>query len=389
MPTYGWIEDSDTRRWLENNENFPDPDGRPLPPRYPCPFCGALFLIVAELQNHLLVDHKGERPFLSLAGHEPQLQDSIRQSVRPDQILVFAGTNLELSVDGGPLRAVSAADLRSCIASARLTRLRLRIANQFEKAAAPVVTEYDLQFRIASTSELSAVDSSFVKHLGRSDPTIVEVDDFLQGTDASAARDYAAALADYVLAVLAKDGDPKTGISGKVQDYRRRFNGSIRTLQTFERPLAHLIASLARFSSNDFSSAGRRCDFGPLDAANSILGKLVNRAVDPEAHIESRRAPSEGRSIVCPIDAGTDNIVRRCEQLTSMPRWSTDIQEILRADCDRPSMDSLDRVKLQALWAWSAIRHGQRQNAVEPLRALVGNDCFGRWAAARLEECDS
>jgi hypothetical protein len=41
---------------------------------------------------------------------------------------------------------------------------------------------------------------------------------------------------------------------------------------------------------------------------------------------------------------------------------------------------------LLALWADTAIRLQQPDGALDALRSLVGNDCFGRWAASRLEE---
>ena len=49
-------------------------------------------------------------------------------------------------------------------------------------------------------------------------------------------------------------------------------------------------------------------------------------------------------------------------------------------------LDPLDRVKLLALWADTAIRLGQPQGALSALRKLVGNDCFGAWAVSKLEE---
>ncbi len=150
-------------------------------------------------------------------------------------------------------------------------------------------------------------------------------------------------------------------------------------------PLAQLVSGLIRFSSNDFSAI-RETEFKPLDFANAWLAILAGKQSTPTHSGAASVGEAEGRTEVCPIDNGSDAVLSEAGYLASRSRWSADVEARISSVVGSANLDPLDRVKLLALWADTAIRLGQPKGALGSMRQLVGNDCFGEWAVSRLEE---
>lgn len=316
---------------------------------------------------------------------EPGSTDIIRKPFRSSDISLFNTTAVRISYDGSSFEECGGADVGKQLSAHPNSRIWLQLENRFLAKAAPVRTEYDLVFRIYSQKSLSQIDKLFVAHLGRADPSVGEVDQFLQKSRGIGANEYADALGDYVLGVLVKDGDPGAGVRPGERDYRRRYNSALRTLQNFDRPLAQLVSGLIRFSSNDFG-AFRETEFKSLDFANAWLAKLAGKQATPSLQGTTSLGETGGRTEVCPIDNGSDAVLSEASYLASRSRWSADIEARMGSMVALAKLDPLDRVKLLALWADTAIRLGQPRGALDALRKLVGNDCFGEWAVNRLEE---
>lgn len=384
MPTAGWILEGARDRFLYGTTTVPDP-GPPPAPIFPCPFCHATFPTKAGLLRHSNDQHLGSRPFILLGGAEPSSTEIIRKAFRSADVSLINATEIYLSFDGSSFEKRDTVSVVRTLAEHRNLRIWLRLENHFLANAAPIRTDYDLSFRIYSKEILEQVDKLFVACLGRADPSVHNVDQFLQKSRSIGANEYADALGDYVLGVLIKDGDPRAGIRPGDRDYRRRYNSALRTLQEFDRPLAQLVSGLIRFSSNHFGTSQETC-FKPLDICNVWLTSLAGRLHAPSRPISADFEEDVGRIEVCPIDNGSAAVVSEAGYLSSCRRWSTDIEARMSGVVGLAMLDPLDRVKLLALWADTAIRLGQPQGALSALRKLVGNDCFGAWAVSKLEE---
>lgn len=384
MPTAGWILEDARDRFLAGTTTTPNP-GPPPAPRFACPFCYASFATNAALRRHTTDQHVGSRPFMVLGGAEPASTDIVRKAFRSGDVAVFNTTAVHISHDGSSFEECSSADLGRKLSTHPNSRIWLHLENQFLAKAAPVRTEYDLAFKIYSRRNLTQIDKLFVAHLGRADPSVGEVDQFLQKSREIDAIEYADALGNYVLGVLVKDGDARAGVRPGERDYRRRYNSALRTLQSFDRPLAQLVSSLIRFSSNDFGTI-RETEFKPLGFANTWLAKLAGKGGASSLQDAAASSQTGTRTEVCPIDNGSDAVLSEASYLASRSRWSADIEARMSGVVGLAKLDPLDRVKLLALWADTAIRLGQPRDALEAMRKLVGNDCFGEWAERSLQE---
>lgn len=388
MPTVGWIQEGNIERFLAATTSVPAPSPAKAP-RYACPFCHATFEANADLGKHLGSVHVGGRPFVTFGGLEPPSNEVIRNKLSKASIEFFNATTARISFDHGTYLEHQLQEVKRLLADGSDRRIWLRVENKFEAKAAPLRTEYDLQFRVYNPKQLLQIDRLFVSMLGRADPSVSDVDEFLQAAGRVGGDEYASALGDYVLAVLIKDGDDRSGVRPGERVYRRKYNSALRILKDFDRPLSRLISALIRLSSNDFSTA-QQTGFAPLDTVNAWLVRLTpKRSIRASTALRSKENDADTRVNVCPVDNGSDAVMRRADQLASLTRWSLDVEEALRSEVGLSSLDPLDRVKLLALWADTAIKHAKPLSAAEPLTLLLGNDCFGRWAESKLQRCEA
>jgi hypothetical protein len=231
---------------------------------------------------------------------------------------------------------------------------------------------------------LSDVDKLFLAKLGAVGVDLEEVGLFYEATRHGAAAEYAEALADYVRAVLIKDGDSRTGVSTRLHHYHEIQNRSLNVLRSFDRPLAKLLCALIRFGLNDFSGWSKASGFVHLDHANAVLGPLAQESGSP---LEAPAPKLEGQIaqvFVCPVDVGTDMVTRLATQATELPRWGSAAEEQFSALSEQASLDSFDRAKIRALWAVGALRLGATNGAQRALRLLDGDPTFGTWASEKL-----
>jgi hypothetical protein len=388
MPTVGWIYEDSVERFLADTTQVPGPLGPPKP-SFRCPFCVGSFKTPIELGEHLGDAHTGARPIFIYNGAEPKSQDTMRTLARARDLAFLNCTSVFLGVNGAAPKLCNVGEAAAALRRSS-GRVRVSLENQFERGAAPIRQSYDLEFRVPSADELQLADRNFISSLAREDPRVADVDDFLQRAKYGGASEYANALADYVLGVLLKDGDPASGVRPSTRDYRPKLNNALRVLQSFDRPLARLICAFISFSSNGFPHATVPTGYPELDRASALLNRLAAPGVQTKLPTSPESNGRSGSRIaVCPVDNGTTGVLRRATQALDAVRWTSLDEDEFRAEASLPALDPLDRVKLYVLWAYGAIRLGKPASAVEPLRELVGDHCFGRWAEAALEEYDS
>lgn len=389
MPTFGWVREDALDGFLAGTMATPDP-GLPPEPQFGCPFCYHSFKSPRGLADHLASQHTGSRPLLTVRDTELARQDVIRTPIKASDINVHNATRIEVSeLSELSFQPIEREDFDRRLCEAKSGRMWVRLKNEFDRDAIPVVQEYDLTFHIYDMDQLVATDRKFVELLGTDHANIELLDRFLLESSEYAAVEYGQALGDYVLGVLIKDSRPGNDSLAGGRDYRGKLNGALRILQEFDRPLARLICSLIRFSSNDFSqyyeTGFRRLDEASI-ALRSIARSPLNYFVEPSQHPDE--AAADKAIPVVPVDDGTDLVLSWTIKLLSAAEPSRLRAGELLADAKNAETDPLDRTKLLALAAVEALRLSDKQSAIEPLRILIGNDCFGAWAEARLQELE-
>lgn len=384
--TIGWILEGDRDRFLAARDPVPAPT-RQIP-LFRCPFCKTNFRSRALLSDHIDGLHSTKRPFLLIGGSEPGSEDVIRTNVVAKSVELFNCTELELAIDGDVFKSVQQSRLAERLTPLRQAIVRLRLTNAGDRLGQPVTQEYRLKLLVPDERSLAKIDQLFLAELGVDAVNMETVGAFYEATRDSTACEYAEALADYVRAVLLKDGDPSTGVSNRLRHYHDVQNRALHVLQPFERPLARLLCSLICFNLNDFSRSYEPTGFETLDLANSMLGPLAR---EEAGAVRGRKSQSARRPsvFVCPVDVGTDTVARLAQQATELSRWGLAAEERFSSLANQTSIDSFDAAKIRALWAATALRQGAMPSAVRALRLLDGDPTFGRWATDTLARIDS
>jgi hypothetical protein len=107
--TVGWIFEGDRDRFLAATQ--PSFQATPYVPAYQCPFCKDSFRSRKLLSAHLESMHVVKRPFLLMAGREPNSEDTIRANSIVPSLETFNCTELSVGVDGEALRRVQPSKL--------------------------------------------------------------------------------------------------------------------------------------------------------------------------------------------------------------------------------------------------------------------------------------
>jgi hypothetical protein len=385
--TVGWIFEGDRDRFLAATEP-------PIPsiahvPTYQCPLCKEIFRRSRLLSAHLESTHVVKRPFLLMAGMEPNSEDVIRTTSVIRSVEIFNCTELSVSVDGEALGRIQTSDLIQILGKLKRATIQLRLLNTGDRYTAPVTSDYHLRVVIPDEISLASVDEQFVRELGSEGVNLERVGSFYQTTRAGASAEYAEALADYVRAVLIKDGDPRTGVSTRLHHNLDIYSRALSTLQSFERPLAKLLSALIRFGLNDFTRWQDATGFEILDHAYSLLGPLAEFDRMPLGVGKHQIGRASARVFVCPIDVGTDSVTRLAKQAAELTRWGTAAEQQFSALAEQESISPLDRAKIRALWAATALRLGASASAQKVLSLLDGDPTFGLWTASKLAKVES
>lgn len=354
---------------------------------------------------HITRTYPVTRPYMTIGGAEPTEGFVLRVTTRASAIQ-FENTNkISVQVDNKDPKTLPLEEARKTLSQFRLARIRIVLQNApqtkimprnwqaitrntgaltglpyHEINTEPVTTAYDFDVKIASAAELSAVEAAFDKHLSTPNFTMNSVSQFLADHRCTgAATDYARGMAEYATGVLAKEGQIARYIEPSPSQYRNHFVTALEIFAQHQRALPTLLSGFIRFSLNDFTQAGAETGNPLLDAATATLA-------GPTATIKRTPSSERGKTrSICPIDHGTDRILRLAEHLAAAERWSQILHDECKQVASANSIALEDKNKAYALWGLAAIRLGARRDADEPLSRISATYPFNAWAPALLD----
>ena len=353
-------------------------------PSHRCPFCDLSFARRKELGDHLALAHRGERPVLLIDGLEPARDAAIRQTVRKADIVVENCTLVHISKDGVVLSENSPDALGALIVNETNAVLELDLINKFDRVAEPINQFYRLNMRVPDESALDAVDHDFVRILASENVNISDIDYFLRRRSTQGAvREYADALASYVRGVLVKDG--RGGSTLPFSEAEGLYGMALETLRNFRRPLAYVVSSLVRLTSNDFTLVEDRTGFGRLDRFHAILAPTIGRGLSRMPEHEVDKGSGAGSyTALCPVDRGVDTVLQLAERFKEQ---HISLAEYRRA-LEQSRLTRRDRAKICALHALAALKSSAPLEARDALRQLRNEYPFEAWASRELDRLD-
>ena len=378
MPTVGWIREADLDAFYEITEYIPDPS----PTRettYACPFCNSIFSVQSNLHDHVYQRHRVERPLIILKGVEPPAHAIVRVPIDPADIALANASFARLSIDGTGSRQVALAALSETLAEIRQAEIKLELINDTQQNAAPVISCYTMSFRVADHEQLKHVEEVFTETLVSSAISRDAIGRFLSNESSQGAgREYASGLADYCLGILIKERPEGENLTTPYSRYRELFGQALEILKEFQRPLAHLITDIIRFSMNDFETGRKKTGYWELDLATILLSNPSSLSLPTNRETVDRRP-------VCPVDHGTGWLLELTSHLLTQPRWSPILDDDCRALAHSDVLDASDHQKAFAIWAAFAWRLGAKHAAHQPLMQIAGVYPFSQWAGEYLE----
>ena len=331
-----------------------------------CPECLAEFSCEVDLGDHLTTEHPIPQPHLLLGGTRVPGNWVIRQPVNTAALQIMNATEVDLGINGAPLRSTSAAAFRQVLDRTREAVLELHLRTR------GAVQRYDILILIPEEEELQRLESEFMTRLARDDVTVSDVRRFDEALSVgSGAREYASALADYVYGMLAKDRAGQTTLP--FEAFPDKLKRSLGILGAFERPLATAVASCIRFNLNDFRSAWRPCGVLALDHAFRIFRQRAFGGTPDSTAPWPRENGIEHP--LCPVDAVTQTIL----SLVDAPAPSTALRDMT----SRHDLSDADRVKVYVLLADQVV-DVKPEDVAACREALEYDPVFGKWANSVL-----
>lgn len=379
MPTFGWIREDDLDAFYESTGRILDPS-QVIEPVFTCPFCALAFSAQPAFNEHVYASHRVERPLIMFRGKEPAVKDIVRSYLAPADIALANTSFAKVHINGTKPKQMNAVELNKLLVRTSQAEIKLELVNSEQQNAAPVTSFYGISFRIADSEVLTSVEKAFTETLVSATITRGSIDTFLSDQRTQGpGKEYASGLANYCLGILLKERPEGQNLTTPLFRYRELYGTALDILKDFQCPLAILIASLIRFSMNDFEGNRRRTGYLKLDLANDLLW-------DPDYDALPSSSESASHRPVCPVDHGTWRVLEMASRLVAQQRWSPILDDECRGLAQSDLLDESDHQKAYAIWAAVAWRLGARESITEPLTQIAEVYPFSRWAREYLEQ---
>jgi hypothetical protein len=292
------------------------------------------------------------------------LQFTVRQVVTTKAVTTRNCASRRISVNGAPFKEVSDAGLAAALAGGGERHVRVELINQ------GAVETYEIKISVPDENDLDVIDNAFRTQLAYSDVRMNDVRRFCDELPQTAsAREYASALADYVIGVLAKDATGDSTVP--FAEFAERYKESLAVLELFDRPLARGVAICLRLNLNDFRGRAAHSHNWVLD---QTFAWFRDRATVAPWPADLRPAAPAGA--LCPIDEMTERIVK----YVAGPPSADDVRELR----SRPRVSQADGIKLRVMEADALLSAGRSREAVSIVSELQHDHLFGHWAQGQL-----
>ncbi len=384
MPTCGWILEDARDRYAEGVLRFAQM-GEPASTcvTYRCPYCGHESQSEVDRNRHVGLEHPLDLPVLQIGGAPVVKQSVFRKKLEPSEIRVHQATECRLRKAGGAWHNLPLRRLAPTLASIDDSYWTLELARKRPIDNSIARHTYEMCFSIPTDEELSRADAVFVETLAIEDISHESVQLYSDNLpDRTAAREYAAALGDYAMALVLKQQERKPRSSVGFGEFAPRMRGALEVLRHFNQPVALAVCSSIRFNLNEFRDIERapQCD--------SEAGELFFRSIVAGTEDQKPDSGCFTRSMkpICPVDPVTGRLLQVIRQIFCGEVLATDaFLDLAATDGDSPPISEQDMVKMNAMCAWSHLRHGRTQDSTQYLQALRFNSEFGQWATENLE----
>lgn len=379
MPTVGWIFEDAAERIGESLDSL-EGDRHPV---VACPYagCGRQFENSDELLQHLGLEHPLNIPVLQIQSHTMPSEFSVRSAFSASDVALLNCTACEVRFDAGEIQSIAPARLPKLLAAQCSSTCELRLMNERVLDRHQAIAKFAVRFRIPTEQTLQAIDDEFVRRLAIEHPRIADVEAFRTACpDDAAARDYAAALGDYVIGLAIKERHPDAHVYSDFENYREKFSTAIAVLKEFPRPVALAVTAAISFNTNNFSVAPS-AHLPVLNTAFSFFGEIAagNKPRTQSAAAGTQSAP------ICPVDITTHRILEATQRATTdrtpHPMVADDLDSLSR----RKPLSEYDAAKIRAISAYVLTRLERLEEARSQLARLQFTSPFESWAKSQLE----
>jgi len=331
------------------------------------------FSSVGPRDDHIAIVHPIERPVLFIHGEPASSSVNLHQLFTPDNISFANCIDVSVYVDGSTATSLSPRDFANRLASQPAGYYKATLRNDRAQAS------YVVRVAIPTERELLIIEDLFSKFLGFHDVTVSGIRRFSEEAAAlDLSRDYADALANYILGILAKDQAGGTAIP--LERFSDKLRDSLEVLKDFERPLARFLTACIRLNLNDFGGPSFTSGNTVLDDGFRFFQERTRSALLPAVRGTGIK---KGRTRPCPIDSSSEVILSSCANLSACRIID---HERLNSLIVRGATTELDRAKVRVILVVGYLAMGDLEEAGRCLRLLTNDEIFGHWANRMMKE---
>jgi hypothetical protein len=379
MPTVGWILEGSVERFWEARTR----PAKAAPRVFVCRSCGRPFVGQRELIQHLAAAHPLPVPTLFVNG-QPLLRESVlRSPFFAHDVDILHCSEAAVRIDGEPRQMLGPQELAERLAAAADAVIDIALFNDRIEDGTRTRSEYNIRIRQAEPASLNRIDDCFLRILAVDEITHAAIAQFEAALPPSSPeREYGAALGDYAIGILLKEGRAVRQAPIDFAEYAAKMKGALEVLRQFDRPVALAVCSTIRFNLNDFQ------EYGVVGAGEVVVAQALFRSlagIGGTGQARLRRATSRSHVPVCPVDYVTHLLLCTAGALAKGSSLQQGAEKALLEALARTSIQSdYDLAKSYVIRAEALIRQGRAADAAPLLRKLRFDPTMHGYARKRI-----
>jgi hypothetical protein len=222
---------------------------------------------------------------------------------------------------------------------------------------------YEIEFSVADTASLDAIDKAFTTHFREGNLTLQKTNQFAnEAMVYQGGQDYASAYLAYLFGVLAKEKNEE--ILTSFTDYLAKFNEANEVLKYYPRSLARSVCAIISFNNNFFEETQGLAIHLPdiLNACVFIQNGLLSDSISSRF--------SDGK--LMPIDWVTEKIITISKIFPNNLEQLAEHEEWLKSG----RIPAKDKDKMRVMLARKYKQTGNENKTAELLKSLRNNPDF-------------